>query len=125
MLKGARPTAHDVVNTAIRENRAGEVLLYSFAGVFVLIGVLVVAWSLPHNDPTEGAVGVATSLLFMPAVRNARQIRKENIMIRLLEVPLSRSETADEAAKILTQVFERSFRDVDAQAPLSTAEPTK
>jgi hypothetical protein len=39
--------------------------------------------------------------LFWPSMSSARRIRKENIAIRLLEAPLSRADTAKEAAQML------------------------
>jgi hypothetical protein len=109
---------------AISENRPSEVLLYSFASIFVVIGVFVIIWSLTHSSPFEGIVGVASSLLFFPAMRSATQIRKENLLIRLMEVPLTRAETADEAAKILTEMFRHSLKGPLVEKAMGRAEAT-
>jgi hypothetical protein len=42
-------TVHDVIDTAIRENRTGELLSYSFASAFVILGGFVILWSITHN----------------------------------------------------------------------------
>jgi hypothetical protein len=39
-----------------------------------------------------------------------REIRQQNIMLRMLEVPLSKAKTADEAAKTLTETFANHFK---------------
>ena len=56
-----------------------------------------------------GIAGVAESVLFVPATLLARQTRRENIMIRMLELPLSQASTADEAAKMLAKTFPAIF----------------
>jgi hypothetical protein len=47
--------------------------------------------------------------LFWPALREARQIHKENMAVRLLEVPLSMAGTAKAAAEALRDAFTTVF----------------
>jgi hypothetical protein len=51
------------------------------------------------------ASGAVATGLFYPAMRLARGIRQQNMAIRLLEIPLTNSRTAEEAAKILQEFF--------------------
>jgi hypothetical protein len=60
------------------------------------------------------AGGIA-SVLFWPAMSQARQIRRENIAIRLLEGPLSMAETSKEAADALREFFVNTFMARRAQ----------
>jgi hypothetical protein len=45
-----------------------------------------------------------------PAMRQARQIRRENIAIRLLESPLSKAETSHEASIAVKEFFSDTFK---------------
>ena len=47
--------------------------------------------------------------LFWPAMSAARQMRRENLAIRLLEAPLSQAETAQAAADMLQKMFIEVF----------------
>lgn len=98
------PTVHDVINDAIRENRFSEILLYCLAVTFVVVGVFVIVWSLFHQHAAGEFVGLIASALFWPAFNGTTRIRKENQMIRLMEIPLTRASTADEAARLVSEI---------------------
>ena len=55
-------------------------------------------------------VGAALNGLAWPAYNAIKQLRSENLMLRMLEIPLSKTKTADEAAKMLTERFAHYFR---------------
>jgi hypothetical protein len=94
----------DIIDQAIRENRARERLLLSFAGMFILLGAVILIWGLAQNSLVAFA-GVAESVLFVPAVALVRRISKENTALRMLEIPLRKAVTAEQAARVLTQFF--------------------
>ena len=103
-------TPKDVIDEAIRENRVPEFLLYAFACLFVLTGEVLIGVSI-YNKGVIGAVaGTALNGLAWPAYHLTRQIRAENLMLRMLEVPLTKATTADEAAKMLTETFGHHFQ---------------
>ena len=111
MLTGNPRTARDVIDEAIRENHSGERLLYVLSGASVVVGLFVVLWATVMR---EGMIAVAGSLctsLLWPAMRQARQIRKENIALRLLEAPLSKAQTATAAAEMIRRLFEEMFSE--------------
>ena len=62
-----------------------------------------------EKQPIMAIVGVADGALFWPAVKFADKIRRSNIMLRTLEIPLNRAQTAIEAAEMLQRVFETHF----------------
>jgi hypothetical protein len=105
----AQRTAKEVIDQALRENRLGERLCYALAVVFVTVGVGVIVWGAASEQGVVAVAGSIASILFWPAMREARQIRKENIAIRLLEAPLSMAGTADAAAKALKDAFTSVF----------------
>ena len=103
VLSEAR-SAKDVIDQAITENRIPAYILYGFAIIFVLVGVFVIVWGVLKGITFSTVVGLISSSLFWPAMSSARQTRKENIAIRLLEAPLSRVDTAKEAAEMLRRL---------------------
>jgi hypothetical protein len=102
-------TAQQVIDQAVSENKTNERLLYGFAVSFVTVGLSVLVWAVLTKTILLAGIGTLTSALFWPAVAFVRQTRKKNILIRLLEAPLSRSDTAKEA-KMLQQLFNEIFR---------------
>src|SRR5262245_10648214 len=100
-------TAREVIDQAIRENKVGEWLLYSFAIIFVVTGLLVLWIGISRGEVLTTASGAIVTSLFVPAMSSTRQTRKENIAIRLLEAPLSRASTAAEAAEALRRAFDQ------------------
>lgn len=61
------------------------------------------------NEPLVALAGGIASALFYPAMRQAWQIRRENIAIRLLESPLGKAETSHQAADALNEFFVNTF----------------
>jgi hypothetical protein len=122
-------TALEVINQAISENKLGERLLYGFAVAFATIGLFVIVWAAINRSNIVSVVGLLTSALFWPAMSSVRRTRKENIAIRLLETPLSRADTAKDAAEMLQQLFQEIFGDKrqDGEQPprkvMSAAKP--
>jgi hypothetical protein len=102
-------TTSDVIDLAIRENRLPTYLLYGFSVAFVITGMALIGWSMVQKQPLMAAAGVADGALFWPAVKFADKIRRSNIMLRMLEVPLNLAETTTEAAEMLRKVFEAHF----------------
>jgi len=103
-------TPKEVIDQAIAENRIPEYVLYIFACLFVLTGVILVGVAIYNKNPITGISGVALNGLAWPAYNATRRIRSENLMLRMLEVPLMKAKTADEAAKMLTQAFGNHFK---------------
>jgi hypothetical protein len=103
-------TVTDVINHAIEENRRQEYLLYTFACIFVLTGEVLIGWSLYSHLPLMSFAGAALNGLAWPAYNGIKQLRAENLMLRMLEIPLSKTKTADEAGKMLTERFAHYFR---------------
>jgi hypothetical protein len=107
-------TTQEVIDQAIRENRRWELLLVFFAALFVSIGAFAIIWSLLKGQLMGGVAGAIESTLFWPASSLASRTRKDNIMLRMLEVPLSKAKTSMEAAEMLQRVFEEHFLSTSA-----------
>jgi len=104
-------TAKELIDDAIRENSTASFLLYCFAIAFVCVGLAILITGVVKNNEFIGLIGALSSAMFWPAMRSARKTRRENISIRLLEAPLSKAATSDEAAKMLQGLFENIFSD--------------
>ena len=98
-------SAKVVIDSAIRENRFGEWLCYGLILLFAIVGVGVLIVGAIRSEGLISLAGSITSGLFWPAFNQAHRIRKENLMIRLLELTLSKETTAEEAARALQETF--------------------
>lgn len=94
----------DVIDNAIDENRLRQRLLVGFAVMFVVMGTVVLVWGLVQ-DSLVAFAGVAESALFVPAIVLVRRINHENAALRLVEIPLRKAKTAEQAARVLTRFF--------------------
>ena len=74
----------------------------------------MIIYSMVNKTPVTAVAGVAESALFWPALSAAMRTRSANIMLRMLEIPLSKAQTSQEAAEMLRRVFESSFVEVSA-----------
>jgi hypothetical protein len=104
-------TPADVVNEAIRENRPGEYLLYALSLLFAFVGVGTIIYGAVKGKEITSLAGGIGSVLFYPAMKEARKTRKESLAVRLLEAPLSRADTAREAAEMLRDIFDYLMKD--------------
>lgn len=102
-------TAKEVIDQALQENAGSKVLCYGIACSVVLAGLVVLLWGAYHLQGIVALSGALASGLFWPALHYAREIRKENITIRLFEVPLANATTADSSAKLLVKLLKDAF----------------
>ncbi len=102
---------HAIIDDAILENRLGEYLLYALSTILVGAGAFSLVWAVVHNQGVPALAGAVSSSLFVPAMMAARNMRKENLALRVLEVPLSNATTAEEAARVLQTAFLKVFAD--------------
>jgi hypothetical protein len=100
----SRP-AHEIIDNAVAENRNNEYILYAFMIVSFCIGLIVIGWALIGGHPIATLGGAIESLLTVPAITNIRAIRRENMRLRLLEVPLASTNSPDEACAIILKIF--------------------
>jgi hypothetical protein len=104
-------SAQEVIDTAIKENRPNEYLLYAFALLFVGLGTGSFIYSVWTGHWALSIGSAIESGLFYPALSAVQKIRRENQKIRLLELALTNAKTAEEAATALRQVFLQEFSD--------------
>jgi hypothetical protein len=105
MVEIRKRRAGEIINHAINENRFGEHLLYLFSCATFLAGIFSLCIGAYRGQQTTAVVGTVARAMFYPAMRLARKIREQNMAIRLLEIPLSNTKTAEEATRILQEFF--------------------
>lgn len=98
-------TAQSVIDKAIKENMISQYLMFIFASVSFCIGVFCVIYSIMVDKYSYAMISTFSGLVFIPSLKFISKSRKENLAIRLLEVPLSRADTAKQAAEALCQYF--------------------
>lgn len=104
-------SAKDVIDDAISENLTAAWIMYIFAILFVLVGLVVLVIGVINQDALSSVLGAVASSLFWPSMTAARRTRKENIAIRLLEAPLSRADTAKNASEMLHKLLNEIMVD--------------
>ena len=113
-------SAQEVITSAINENKLNEYLLYAFALLTFLVGTAIIIWSLIEKQPIATLAGAVESALFAPAVYYMRQLRRENLKLRMIEVPLSLAKSANEARTLITELFSKELRDTKQDHGLSS-----
>ena len=103
----ATRTAKEIIDEALRDNRAWEWLCYVLVILVVAVGLTVLVIGAVRGDGIIALAGGGVTGLFFFALRFARQIREENIKIRLCEVALAKAKTPSEASQILRDTFSR------------------
>ena len=87
-----------------------EYLLYGLAITFVITGEVLIGFAVAKGLGLNAIAGVALNGLAWPAYHQTKQLRRENMMLRTLEIPLAKVQTAQEAAKMLTEAFAQHFK---------------
>ena len=105
-------SAKQVIDQLIKENRWWEWFCFIAICAFLLVGVgVIVRAMLVDQSDVLTVVGGVCNVLIWPSLGHARRIRKENQMMRLLEIPLSKAETAEKAADMIREMFVAVFVD--------------
>lgn len=104
-----KPDVRSVIDRAIRENRFGERLLYALATLIVTGGVFALIYGAFQGLSLVSLSGSLSTGLIIPVYFAAMKMRKENQIIRLLEVPLTMAGTSVEAANALREAFGKLF----------------
>lgn len=120
-LRGRQPS--EIINQAISENKATWRLLYTFASLVIVIGLSVLVWAIVNQQRVAGIVGFLIALLFWPAFNLIRKTQKEDLAIRILEVPLNRADTAKRAADLLSDFFKQNM-GISGEAGSGDSKPT-
>lgn len=99
----------DVIDQAIREGRTGLLLAYVAIIVSLVGGVAGLIQASISQQPLVAVVSGILGVCIWPSMRFALQVRRQNIALRLLEIPLNRARTAEEMAKLLQEFFRAAY----------------
>lgn len=92
---------YSVIDKAISENRPSEILLYIISALIVGVGLFVIVYGGVKGNGWVALCGSIPTGMIFPCVYFARDIRKQNMAIRLLELTLDGTETPEEVAKAI------------------------
>jgi hypothetical protein len=111
-------TTREIIDQTIRENQFPEYLLYAFAIVFVVTGEALIEAAIYKKSGLSAIAGVVLNGLAWPAYRATREVRLNNMMLRMLEVPLMKTQSDLEASKMLIEVFAGRFKAGNSHAEI-------
>lgn len=104
-----RRSARAVIDQAISENKVGERLIYCLATAVCSAGLFAVIWGTLHSQGTVALAGSLPTAMLWPALNFASNVRKQNVALRLLEIPIERAATATASAEMLKHAFSVVF----------------
>ena len=82
------------IDLLLRENKMLSITLYVVVVLCVLCGIVMLGFGVWRNQPIFALAGAVETYLFVPAWRFVQELRRENRMIRLVEIRLNRARTA-------------------------------
>jgi hypothetical protein len=88
-----------------RENKILSITLYVVAVLSFVCGIVTLGFGVWWNQPITALAGAVEMFLLIPAWRFVQELRRENRLIRLLEIRLNGARTASEAAHTLHNSF--------------------
>ena len=89
-----RRSAQASFDLLLRENKFLSMTLYIVAVLCVLCGIAMLGFGVWLNQPVLVLAVAVETYLFIPAWRSVQELRRENRLIRLLEIRLNRAHTA-------------------------------
>ena len=89
-----RRSTQEAIDRILHENKLLSITLYVLAALAVVCGIVMLGFGLWRNQPILALAGAVETYLFIPAWRFVQELRRENRMIRLLEIRLNRARTA-------------------------------
>jgi hypothetical protein len=94
-------SARTVIDQVAGANYRLERLLYSVALLSLVGAVASVIFFASDKRPYIAIMTVLPVVVFWSTLNSARRVHSENMLIRLLEIPLSKTSTSTEAAHVL------------------------
>jgi len=93
------------IDLLLRENKILWITLYVVAVLSVLCGIVLLGFGVWRNQPILALAGAVETYLFIPAWRFVQALRRENRLIRLLEMRLNRARTVSAGLDTLRDPF--------------------
>jgi hypothetical protein len=87
-------STQELIDRLLHENKILSITLYVLAALAVVCGIVMLGFGLWRNQPILALAGAIETYLFIPAWRFVQELRRENRMIRLLEIRFNRARMA-------------------------------
>jgi hypothetical protein len=117
--------AQATIDLVLHENQVLSVTLYVLAVLSVLGGITVLGVAVWRNQPITAVAGVVETYLFIPAWRFVQKLRRENIMIRLLQIGLNDARTTSETVEAIRATFDEQLRQEEKNDPKESDSPRR
>ena len=117
-MQQAPTSAYEVIDKAIHENRAGEVLIYFLSTVIVAGWMFALIYGVLQGEALIALSGGIADTVIFPAVWLVRDLRRQNLAIRLMEASIKLAHTPEEAAQIVN-AFKNAFEQIFVKAKAS------
>lgn len=114
-------TAGQIISEALAENSRQVALLNRMAFLILFAALFLIGWGTYREWWVSAAIGGGTTAFCVRPFQLANKIRRENMMMRLLEVPLANAETAQEAAAAIRKMFEQEWGRATESGQIDTA----
>jgi hypothetical protein len=105
MAKATSRPAKEIIDDALADNRWWEWLCYVLVALLVVTGISVLIIGIIQEKAAIAATGGGVTALFWPALSFARSFRRDNIRIRLYEIPLTMAKDDEAAARHLREAI--------------------
>ncbi|MCE2029726.1 hypothetical protein [Sessilibacter corallicola] len=92
-------SAKQVIDQAILENKIPEYMLYIFSVFLFFSGGYI------YFSDENALLATVLEVTVIPAIAMTKKFRERNMALRLMEIPLSNAQTAEEAARALKEVY--------------------
>jgi hypothetical protein len=112
----------EVINDAILENRSWERVCLGLVVGFSTVGLALAVTGAALNNGLVSLSGTLFGALFWPAFRSASNTKKENQLLRLLEITLGKAGTSKEAAEAIREAFLSRFQRGKVDVPVVRAQ---
>jgi hypothetical protein len=93
-----RRFAQPTIDSLLRENKILSISFYVVAVLSVVCGIVMLGFGVWRNQPISALAGAVEMFLLILAWRFVQELRRENRLIRLLEIRLDRARTASGSA---------------------------
>jgi len=102
-------TPKDVIDGALKETAGWEWICWYGCIASGIVGLAAVVVGFCRGDAWVGLTGAIPGAGVFGLMRYAAAIRKENISLRLMELALNNTKTAEDATRVLSQVYSSHF----------------
>lgn len=101
----AKRPAEAIIDDAIADNRWWEWVCFGLVILFVASGLTTLAVGIINGRDLVALAGGGVTVLFVPAMHFAKNLRERNMRIRMSEAAVALAKTSEEVRAVLRETF--------------------